>query len=43
MFSIMITLKINMIKNQNYYFTDTDSLMDEIKVGDVYEDSKTNK
>ena len=43
MISIMITLKITMIKNQNYYFSDTNNLMNEIKAGDVYEDYRTNK
>ena len=38
---IMITLKINMTKN--LLFTNTDSLMCEIKTEDVYEDSSSNK
>ena len=35
--SIIITLKINMVTTQDYY-SDTDSLMYEIKTEDVYED-----
>ena len=33
----MITLKVNMVTTQDL-FTDTDSLMYEIKTEDVYED-----
>ena len=35
----MITLKINMVKTQNYF----DSLMYKIKTEDVYEDFSKNK
>ena len=47
--SIMITLKLNMTTNQNYYslqtllFTDTDSLKYEIKIEDVYKDFSSDK
>ena len=35
----MITLKINMVTNQDYLLiTDTDSLMYEVKIEDFYED-----
>ena len=40
--SIMITLKINTVTTQDL-FTDTDSLMYEIKTEDVYEDFSNNK
>ena len=36
--TFMITLKINMINNSSLLFTDTDSLMNEIKTKDVTED-----
>ena len=45
----MNTLKIIMIKNQSYYslidiiFIDTDSLINEIKAEDIYEDFSTDK
>ena len=39
----MITLKINMTTNQKLLFTDTDSLMHEIKTEDVYEDFSSNE
>ena len=40
--SIMITLKMNTVTTQDL-FTDTDSLMYEIKTEDVYEDFSNNK
>ena len=40
--SIMITLKINTVTTQDL-FTDTDSLMYEIKTEDVYEDFSNDK
>ena len=40
---IMITFKINITTNQNYYSRDTDSLMCQIETEDVYEDFSTNK
>ena len=39
----MITLKIDMVINQDYYSLDTDSLMYEIKTKDVYEDFSKDK
>ena len=39
----MITLKIDMTTNQKLLFTDTDSLMHEIKTEDVYEDFSSNE
>ena len=36
--TFMITLKINMVNNSSLLFTDTDSLMYEIKTKDVTED-----
>ena len=38
----MITLKVNMVTTQDL-FTDTDSLMYEIKTEDVYEDLSSKK
>ena len=38
--TIMITLKVNMAINQNYYLQ---TLIDEIKTEDVYEDFSNNK
>ena len=37
----MITLKVNMVTNQD--FTDTDSLMYEIKTKEVYKDFSNDK
>ena len=39
----MITIKINMTNSSGLLFTDSDSLMYEIKTEDVSKDSSSNK